>query len=179
MRALGLALVPEDRKTQGLVPGMSALDNLCLASLSRTARRGVLTRAASAPRGGARRARARTSSSRTGARPSPSSAGGNQQKVVLGKWLMRAPRVLLCDEPTRGVDVRAKGQVFEALRAMGRRGIASIVVSSELEEVLELGDRILVLRRGTLVGSYRPRELTLDRLVALCMEGGDARTAAS
>jgi ribose transport system ATP-binding protein len=177
MRALGLALVPEDRKTQGLVMGMSVLDNLCLASLSRTARRGVITR----------------SRQRTAALPAVKDldlvapdlaapvgvlSGGNQQKVVLGKWLLRDPRVLLCDEPARGVDVRAKGQLFEALREMSRRGIASILVSSELEELLEVSHRILVLRRGTLSGEHRPGDLTLDRLVALTLEsGGTARSA--
>ena len=177
MRALGLALVPEDRKTQGLVPGMSVLDNLTLASLSRTARRGVITASRQ------RRAALPVAQALDLVAPDPRApvsilSGGNQQKVVLGKWLLREPRVMLCDEPARGVDVRAKGQLFEALRAMGGRGISSIVVSSELEELLEVSHRILVLRRGTLCGEYRPGDLTLDRLVALCMESGEAaRTA--
>ena len=177
MRGLGIALVPEDRKTQGLVLGMSVLDNLCLASLGSVARRGVITRSRQ------RRAAAPVARELDLVAPDLDApvgvlSGGNQQKVALGKWLLREPRVLLCDEPARGVDVRAKGQLFEALRSLSRRGIASIVVSSELEELLEVCHRILVLRRGALHGAHRPADLTLDRLVALCMESGaPARTA--
>jgi len=173
----GVGLVPEDRKTQGIVPGMAVLDNLCLASLMTIARRGVIRSARQ------RRAVAPIVSELDLVAPdlgSPISAlsGGNQQKVVFGKWLLRGPGLLLCDEPARGVDVRAKGQLFETLRALSRRGVASIVVSSELEELLEVCHRILVLRGGTLAGEHRPRDLTLDGLVSLCMESGPAAPAA-
>jgi ribose transport system ATP-binding protein len=97
-------------------------------------------------------------------------SGGTQQKVVIAKWLETAPRVLLLDEPTRGIDIRAKQQVFEIVRDLSGRGIASLVVSSELEELMEVCHRILVLKKGRIAGEVFPPKTSLASLLGICME---------
>lgn len=169
MASFGLALVPEDRAMLGLVSGLSTLDNVCLANLRRLGTAGFLSRTKQ------RRAVAPLLQDLGVVAadldaPVTVLSGGNQQKIVLGKWLIGEPRILLCDEPTRGIDVRAKRQVFDILKSASRKGVASIVVSSELEELIELCDRILVLRGGTISAEVDGRGITLDRLFALCME---------
>ena len=170
MKRLGLALVPEDRKTKGLVLGLSTLDNACLASLDRVGRRGWITRrmqrAAVAPL-----VRDLAIAAPDLDQPVSSLSGGNQQKVVVGKWLNTRPAIVLFDEPTRGIDVRAKQQMFEILRRLSGEGIASLIVSSELEELVEVCHRILVMRGGRIVDELSPEGLSLDRLFGLCMQG--------
>ena len=97
-------------------------------------------------------------------------SGGTQQKVVIAKWLETAPRVLLLDEPTRGIDIRAKQQVFKIIRDLSGRGISSVVVSSELEELMEVCHRILVLKKGRIAGEVSPRDTSLASLLGICME---------
>ena len=92
-------------------------------------------------------------------------SGGNQQKVVLGKWLERPPRILLLDEPTRGVDVGAREEIYALIAALARRGVAVLVASSDLPEVQRLADRILVLRRGRVVTEL-PAGTSQDHIVA-------------
>ncbi len=151
--ALGLGLVPEDRKRQGLVLGMSALANLTLPILagSRTSRFGFVRAAAEQALAlelfRALRVRA----------PDPDFlaaglSGGNQQKIVLAKWLAARCRVLLLDEPTRGVDVGGKAEIHDLIDGLAVEGTAVLLVSSELPELLKLSHRILVLREGRLVG---------------------------
>jgi ribose transport system ATP-binding protein len=169
MKRLGLGLAPEDRKRQALVQRMSVRDNLCLASLSQIARRGLITRAMQLPlvRRLIEQLRIRLPSID---RAVSTLSGGNQQKVVLGQWLASRPRVMLLDEPTRGIDVEAKRQVFEIIRDLSRRGIASIMVSSELEELVEVCHRILVLRKGRIVGQYAANQIDAERLFEACLE---------
>lgn len=169
MKRMGVALAPESRKEQGLVLQMSTLDNACLAGLDRVAHWGFL-----------RKGRQREVVRRmvedlqiTVAdldQPVSALSGGNQQKVVLGNWLNTKPRIMLLDEPTRGIDVQAKQQVFQIVSDLSRDGIACIFVSSELEELLEVCHRIVVLRDGRVVAEVDPLGLRLDRLVAMCME---------
>ena len=102
--------------------------------------------------------------------PISSLSGGNQQKVVVGNWLNTRPRIMLFDEPTRGIDVQAKQQMFQIIWELSRQGIGSIFVSSELEELLEVCHRIVVMRKGRVVGEVDPIGLQLDRLFAMCME---------
>ena len=102
--------------------------------------------------------------------PISSLSGGNQQKVVGGNWLNTRPRIMLFDEPTRGIDVQAKQQMFQIIWELSRQGIGSIFVSSELEELLEVCHRIVVMRKGRVVGEVDPIGLQLDRLFAMCME---------
>ena len=98
-------------------------------------------------------------------------SGGNQQKVVIGKWLNTAPKVMFFDEPSRGVDVQAKRQIFEIIWQKASDGLAAIFVSTELEEVLEMADRILVMRHGEIIAERNPATTTLSELYSLCMEG--------
>ncbi len=168
MKQLGVGLTPEKRKEQGLVPAMSIRDNACLAALDRISRRGVISRAAQ------RRLvdeNIRDLHIRAGNPSQPVSvlSGGNQQKVVIGNWLNTRPRVMLFDEPTRGIDVQAKQQIFQIIWELGRRGIACLFVSSELEELIEVCDRILVLRDGRIAAEVHPAETSLARLIELCM----------
>ena len=152
MKRLGLALAPENRKEQGLVLGMSTRDNLCLAGLGRIGRGGLIWK-------GLQRAVARRTVEELAIRagdieqPVSSLSGGNQQKVVVGNWLNAAPSIVLFDEPTRGIDVQAKQQIFQLIWGLSRRGISSIFVSSELEELLEVCHRILILHKA----ASRPR----------------------
>jgi len=97
-------------------------------------------------------------------------SGGNQQKVVIGKWLGTRPRVLLFDEPTRGIDVQAKQQIFNIIWDLSRQGISTIFVSSELEELVEVCHRILIMRHGRITAEVMPDDLSMENLLALCME---------
>jgi ABC-type sugar transport system ATPase subunit len=170
MKEAGLGYTPENRKEAGLVQILSTHDNLCLASLSQIAPSGVLTRA---------REQSfvdRQISDLAIKVPQPmlpvsSLSGGNQQKVVIGNWLNTEPRVMFFDEPSRGVDVQAKRQIFDIIWDQAERGLSAIFVSTELEEVLEVADRILVMRQGRIVAEVDPTTTNLAELYRLCMEG--------
>ena len=105
-------------------------------------------------------------------------SGGNQQKVVIGNWLNTAPKVMFFDEPSRGVDVQAKRQIFDIIWQKASDGLAALFVSTELEEVLEVADRILVMRHGRIVAEVDPTTTTLTELYRLCMEGPSDMTIA-
>ena len=94
-------------------------------------------------------------------------SGGNQQKLVLGKWLNRKPRVLLLDEPTRGIDLGAKQEIFQTIRRLSEEGMAVILVSSDLEEVVEYSDRVLVMARGNQIGLLAGEEPSVERILNL------------
>jgi ABC-type sugar transport system ATPase subunit len=149
----GIVLLPEDRKL-GLVPRMSAADNVTLGAWGSAARGWMIdvTRQRELVRGLA--ARFGFDARRVGSRLGELS-GGNQQKVLLAKSVHKGPLVLLADEPTRGIDVGAKAEVLRTLVALAEAGLAVVVASSELEEVLEIADRILVLHVGRMVGELR------------------------
>lgn len=160
----GLALAPEDRKMQGLVAEMGVAENLSLASLWRDRLAGgFLNRKAerelAREMGRAMRIKAATTVSRM--------SGGNQQKVVLGKWLAMRPRVLLLDEPTRGVDVGAKREIYELMVALAGEGKAVLFVSSDLEEILGMSDRVLVMHEGCLAGELARGEADEERVMQL------------
>ncbi len=152
--ARGLALVTEDRRQDGLLLDASVADNLALVALSALASRGVLP-PARAREAAAAQAEAVRMESATGLEaPARSLSGGNQQKVVLGKWLLARPDVFLLDEPTRGIDVGAKQQVYRLIADLADAGAAILVASSEIEELLGLCDRILVMRRGRIAARF-------------------------
>lgn len=169
MRDLGVALTPENRKDQGLVQLLSTRVNLCLASLNRLAPHGILT---TGRENAVVRMNVRDLDIAVANTDAPVAflSGGNQQKVVVGKWLNTNPRLVLLDEPTRGIDVQAKQQIFQLIWDMSRRGISCIVVSSELEELLDICHRILIMRQGTIVDEVRPEEMSLENLFAICMK---------
>jgi ribose transport system ATP-binding protein len=170
MKRRGLGYTPENRKEAGLVQVLSIHDNLCLASLDAIAPRGFITRTMEAP--GVARQIANLSIRAADPRlPVSSLSGGNQQKIVIGNWLNIAPRALFFDEPSRGIDVQAKQQIFQIIWAQAERGVAAMFVSTELEELIEVCDRIIVLHHGRLVAEVRPESTTLAELYRLCMEG--------
>lgn len=161
----GVAYVPEDRHHEGVVPAMSVQDNIILAWLRRHARRvHVPAREAAVVTG--------EQISQLSVRPpAPNQqvdllSGGNQQKVVLGRWLATEPRVLLLDEPTRGVDVGSKAEIHELIAELKRQGIAVLMVSSELPEVIGVADRIVVMHDGYSVGEL-PRGATEEQVMEL------------
>ncbi len=171
--AAGLALVPEERGHQGLVLDGSVRENIALPGWRRFSRRGLAIEA----RARAESARViesldiRTSDDR---RPAGTLSGGNQQKVVLGKWLPLEPRVLLLDEPTRGVDVGARLEIHRRLAALAGDGLAILFASSEMEEVLALADRLLVMHDGRIAGELLRDELSEEAVLQLATGGGQA-----
>ncbi len=170
MKAAGLGYTPENRKEVGLVQMLSTHDNLCLASLADIAPSGIITRTAEAEY--VRRQISDLDIKVNEPKlPVAALSGGNQQKVVIGNWLNTAPKVMFFDEPSRGVDVQAKRQIFDIIWDQAEHGLAAIFVSTELEEVLEVADRILVMRHGRLVAEVDPTTTTLAELYHLCMEG--------
>ncbi|MEN2738390.1 sugar ABC transporter ATP-binding protein [Microbacterium sp. X-17] len=148
----GIALVPEDRKTQGLVMTMSVMDNIALSGYRSTTRAGFVT--PSSLERATREVAAAFGISPTRLRHRASTlSGGNQQKVLLARWKHVTPRVLLADEPTRGIDVGAKAEILTSLEAMAAKSLGLVVVSSELEEVIAVSDRITVLSEGLPMGT--------------------------
>jgi rhamnose transport system ATP-binding protein len=172
----GIGLVPEDRRQQGLVMEMSIARNIALASLRRLRRAGFIR--ATSERRFARdwAARLQVKYGRLG-NPMTSLSGGNQQKVVLAKWLGRTPSVLIVDEPTRGIDIGTKAEVHRLLEELASQGVAVLVISSELPEVLRLANRILVMREGRLVAEFDHAEASEERVVAAAT--GQAEEAAA
>jgi ABC-type sugar transport system ATPase subunit len=173
----GIGMVPEDRKLQALVLQLAVRENVSLPSLRRLSSLGVVRRPEER-----RLARSfvDTLQIRT---PSLEQrvvnlSGGNQQKVVIAKWLALQPKILLVDEPTRGVDVGAKAEVHQLLSQLARRGVAILMISSELPEVLGMSDRILVMRAGTIAGELPRGEATQERIMALATGLGADQPAA-
>ena len=153
MRALGVGYTSEDRKAKGLVQVLSSHANLCLAGLRRIAPRGWTSERRERPfvQRQIDELRIKVGSAHL---PVSSLSGGNQQKIVVGNWLNIGPRVILFDEPSRGVDVQAKQQIFQTMWQLSQQGLAAIVVSTELEELPAVCDRILVLRNGRLTREF-------------------------
>jgi ABC-type sugar transport system ATPase subunit len=164
--AAGIGLVPEDRKHQGLFLGLPVRENVSSASLPSISRMSIVSR---------RRDRelAKHHANQLGLRLSAvevaagTLSGGNQQKVVLARWLARKPRILILDEPTRGVDVGAKAEIYQLIRTIAADGVAVIVISSELTEVLGMADRITVMREGYGVGELDAADASEKRVMAL------------
>lgn len=150
-RRLGIGLLPEDRKGQGLVLSMAAANNVALVNLSGVSRASVIARSALVSRTSDALSRLNFPTGRLFERADRFS-GGNQQKLLMARWIYDRPRVLLADEPTRGIDVGAKGELLEMIRKMAAENVAVIMVSSELEEVLAVSDRVLVISKGRNMG---------------------------
>jgi ribose transport system ATP-binding protein len=157
----GVALVPEDRKEQGLVLGLSVRKNIGLAVLPALSRMGFI--------GGSQEKRLARSYVEQLTIKTPSIeqktlylSGGNQQRVVIGKWLATQPKVLIVDEPTRGIDVRAKASIHSLLCDLAKQGVAILMISSDLPEILAMSDRILVMHRGRITGELSAREATQE-----------------
>ena len=163
----GIVMVPEDRKGQGLLLGRSSSENICSPWEKLLGRRTLLTRAKITKVA----AKSRTEFDIRGSLDTPSAglSGGNQQKVLLAKWLVKTPKVLILDEPTRGVDVGAKMAIYKIVRGLAASGVAVIVVSSELEEVLGLSHRILVMSGGRQRSILPRSEASSESVMALAV----------
>jgi erythritol transport system ATP-binding protein len=173
----GLALIPEDRKVDGLVHSMSIAENLTLASLWRLATRGHLAPKVEST-AAATYIRSLSIKAKNPALEIGSLSGGNQQKVVIGRALMTDPKVLLMDEPSRGIDIGAKADVFKVMRDLSKAGLGILFVTSDLEEVMALSDRILVMSDGRLAAEFGPGEAT-EEAVVLASNSAQLRHAAS
>jgi ABC-type sugar transport system ATPase subunit len=169
--ARGVALVTEDRRADGLVLDASVAANLALASLSAHARGGWIDPSALARAVAAQAKEVRLDAPAGLGRPARTLSGGNQQKVVLGKWLLARPSVVLLDEPTRGIDVGAKQHVYRLVADLAVAGAAVLLASSEIEELLGLADRILVLRRGSVVDELPRPYFGRERILAAALGG--------
>ena len=163
----GLALAPEDRKLQGLVIEMTVRENLSLAALRRDQRPGGFLDF------GKERAISEEMVERMGVKTPGDDqvvrylSGGNQQKVVLGKWLAMKPKLLLLDEPTRGIDVGAKREIYALMEELASSGVAILFVSSEMEEILGMADRAIVMHEGRITGELSREELTEENVMQL------------
>jgi ribose transport system ATP-binding protein len=167
----GIFLVPEDRKTEGVLLELTVAENVCLPNLRAYASGGLVSR------DGERR-RAEKSRADLGIR-APSVAtlvgalsGGNQQKVVLAKWLAMAPRLIIMDEPTRGIDVGAKAEIYRLMRALADEGVAVLMISSDMEEVIGVSDRIAVMHEGRISGILERAQFTEENVLRLAVGKG-------
>jgi len=166
----GLGLTPEDRKIQGLILIHSIRDNLCYASMHITADGWVENKKRRNSFAERQVKELDIVTSNVDA-PCDSLSGGNQQKVVLGNWLNTSPKIMLYDEPSRGIDVGAKQQVFEIMWAQAQKGIATVFVSTELEELLMVCHRILIMRHGKIIDEVDPNKTNINELYEICMRG--------
>jgi ribose transport system ATP-binding protein len=164
----GLALVPEDRRHMGLVTSMSVGENLTLASLERVSRWGVLLPGADQRVGQSQvdALRIKTPSLRQVA---TYLSGGNQQKIVFGKWIITEPKVLLLDEPTRGVDIGAKQEIYGLMEHLAEQGVAILFVSSEMEEILGMSDRAYVMHEGMICGELARSQMSEQSIMELAL----------
>lgn len=166
----GFVLVPEDRQRYGLVQTLSVMDNMLLASLKKYLKGLFLARSAekSATEKQVKELSIRVANTQ---QPITALSGGNQQKVVVAKGLLTQPKVLLLDEPTRGIDVGAKSEIFEIMTRLASQGYGVIFVSSELKEILAMSDRVLVMSKGAITGEFRHQEATEEKLVTASAVG--------
>ena len=162
----GLGLVPEDRKRFGLVLAQSIVKNVSLANLGKFGSPLWVD--------GDNEVAASTRIAQDLAVKAPnmqvsvdSLSGGNQQKVVMAKWLLSNPQILIMDDPTRGIDVGAKYEIYKLMNTLAERGIGIIMISSELEEVLGMSDRVMVMWQGRSQGTLNTREATQERIMTL------------
>ncbi|MDP9149763.1 MAG: sugar ABC transporter ATP-binding protein [Myxococcota bacterium] len=175
--ARGVFLAPEDRKRHGLVLPMSVAQNTSLPNVSTYSRWGMLDRATERRVAEAEVLRLRTKTPSIHQRV-VNLSGGNQQKVVLGKWLAMSPRVLILDEPTRGIDVGAKAEIYRHMAALARDGITILMVSSDMEEILGMSDRVVVLHERRIKGLLAREGLTPQRIATLMTGRAEGSVAA-
>ena len=172
-RRAGIALVPAERKEEGLVLGMNVRENLSLSTLSAISEWGFIKQRAERVRAidMVRALQVRTPGIEV---PVSQLSGGNQQKVVLGRWLQARPRVFVLEEPTRGIDVGAKVEVYRLMENLAEQGAAILLVSSELPEVLSMSDRILTIADGRLTAEFRRGTVTQEEVLDSAIGGAAA-----
>jgi ribose transport system ATP-binding protein len=164
----GIYLVSEDRRRTGLVLEMSIRENITLPALSRVASAGVIDRIAERSVGKEMCDKLNIKAPSIEMRAADLS-GGNQQKLVLAKWLSLNPRVLILDEPTRGIDVGAKAEIYQLMRALAERGVAIIMISSDMEEILGESDRVAVMREGAITGVLERDQCSEEAIMRLAV----------
>jgi len=164
----GVYLVPEDRRNSGLLTGLSVRENVTLPNLSQFSSAGWIRRAdeAASAQASCAEFKIKTASAETRA---GTLSGGNQQKIVLAKWLSLKPRVILFDEPTRGIDVGAKAEIYQLMRRLAAEGIAILMISSDMEEILGNSDRVAVMHEGRLTGILQRSECTEEAVMRLAV----------
>jgi ABC-type sugar transport system ATPase subunit len=163
----GIALVTEDRQVSGLALRLPIATNITMANVERISRFGFLRLAMQNREASELGSRLRLKAAST-AQLAGTLSGGNQQKVVIAKWLFRQAKIFLFDEPTRGIDIGAKAEVFELMSELARQGAAILMVSSELPELLHVADRIVVMRQGRISGEL-PRNTTQEQIMKLAV----------
>jgi ribose transport system ATP-binding protein len=169
----GIGFVTEDRQGQGIVPPLSVAENLALASLERYTRAGLLNRRQE-------RSQAEKMIEDLNIRtPGPDQevrylSGGNQQKVVIGRWLLADSEVMIMDEPTRGIDVGARVEIYELMNELTENGAGILMISSDLPEVLGMSDRILVMSGGRITGEFSAEDATQEKVMALATQASEA-----
>ena len=169
----GLAFVPEDRKAEGIIPGLSVRENIVAAALPRLSHGGLVSR--KEQDGLVERFMDRLGIKASSPdQPVGELSGGNQQKVMLARWLCMEPKVLILDEPTQGIDVGAKAEVQRLISELADDGLGVIMIDSEPEEIVEGSDRVIVLRNGGVVGMLSGGDLTEENLVHMIAGSGDA-----
>jgi len=167
----GICLVPEDRRNVGLIVEWSVRMNMTLPGLSRFARAGLIDQKSECAAAG-------TESKTLGVKAASIEtkvadlSGGNQQKVVVGKWMLQSPKLLIMDEPTRGVDVGAKAEIYELMRRLTESGVAILMVSSDMEEVLGVSDRVAVMHEGSITGVLTRKECSEESIMQLAVGRG-------
>jgi D-xylose transport system ATP-binding protein len=166
----GISLVSEDRKRYGLVLGMDVKENSTLASLDRISKLGIINKNEEIKSAGqyVKELRTKTPSLE---QPVRNLSGGNQQKVVIAKWLLTRPKVLFLDEPTRGIDVGAKVEIYNIMNGLVDQGVCVVMISSELPEVLGMSDRILVVHEGRITGDLPRAEATEEKVMHCATSG--------
>ncbi|MGW1802650.1 sugar ABC transporter ATP-binding protein [Streptomyces sp. NPDC001984] len=172
----GISLLPEDRKAEGIVPGLSVRENIVLAAMPRLSRAGVVSRRQQDRIVEVFMKRLRIKAASPEQKVGELS-GGNQQKVLLARWLCLEPKVLLLDEPTRGIDVGAKAEVQALIDELAQEGLAVLLISSDIEELVEGSDRIVVLRAGAAVGELTGDRVGEDELLAVLADHSPAASA--
>ncbi len=170
--AAGIGLITEDRKHQGLILGLSVGENMTLASLDKCVRGGLICGEAEneVVAEHIEKLKIRTPGA---AQLVKNLSGGNQQKVVIAKWLTTCPKVLIMDEPTRGVDVGAKAEIYQIMNMLAAAGVAIIMISSELPEILGMSDRVVVMSQGRIAGELPTREATQEKIMAYAAGGSE------
>ncbi len=168
----GIALVPEERRTQGVILGATIRDNIALANIAAVSSAGIVSGAKITDIVNRGMSDLRIKA-RGGSQYVSELSGGNQQKVVLAKMLARNPRVLLLDEPTRGIDVGTKAEIYRLIRQLVARGTTVIAVSSELPELMGMSDRILIMHEGRISGEVRAEDADEELLLSYCYGKAD------
>lgn len=164
----GMAMVPEDRKKDGIVPGMSVGENISLTAINKITKFGLLSSVLQSKlynkHVDALKIKVNSESQHI-----RNLSGGNQQKVILAKWIERNPKVFMLDEPTRGIDINAKNEIYELITQLSGLGISVLVVSSEIPEILAVSDRILVMSEGQITAEFSSEEATENKIMNACI----------